>query len=143
MTKAREYRKHARETRIMRIGMADLSPRLRKLERALADIEGGAEPMRLSQPDGFVSGLVVSPELVLQSEWLPLVRGRGRRSGLRQHAARARDHRAGDGASQPLRLGQEVREMLRLELGGGAGAAAPAVRGRGRADIAAEAADGC
>ena len=38
--------------------------------------------MGLSDLDGFLTGIVVGPELILPSEWLPVIWG-GRRAGIR------------------------------------------------------------
>lgn len=53
--------------------MTDLPRRLRLLDAMIDNlIQQGGEPMLLSQLDGFVAGLVVSPELIPPEEWLPL-----------------------------------------------------------------------
>ncbi|MCB9959719.1 MAG: UPF0149 family protein [Rhodospirillaceae bacterium] len=49
--------------------------RLRKLDRFLSHPEHGDDVMLLSELDGFIAGLVVSPDLILPGEWLPLVWG--------------------------------------------------------------------
>lgn len=53
--------------------MSDLPRRLKLLD-AMIDvlIQQGGEPMLLSQLDGFVAGLVVSPEPIPPEEWLPM-----------------------------------------------------------------------
>lgn len=55
--------------------MDDISPRLKRLDRALMDLGGDADPMLLSQLDGVVAGVLVCPDLILPGEWLPLVWG--------------------------------------------------------------------
>ena len=52
-----------------------LSPRLRRLDRALCELPDTNDPMDLSQLDGFVAGLLVCPDLIMPSEWLPLIWG--------------------------------------------------------------------
>jgi len=46
-----------------------LPPYLRQLERVLARLETA---MLLSELDGFLAGVVVCPEMILPSEWLPV-----------------------------------------------------------------------
>jgi uncharacterized protein len=55
--------------------MDDISPRLKRLDRALMGLGGDADPMLLSQLDGLVAGVLVCPDLILPGEWLPLVWG--------------------------------------------------------------------
>lgn len=55
--------------------MTSLPPRLRALEDALLALYDKADPMILSELDGFVAGLLVCPDLILPNEWLPLVWG--------------------------------------------------------------------
>lgn len=52
-----------------------LTPALRKLERFLSRPEHGDEVMLLSELDGFISGVVVCPDLLMPSEWLGAVWG--------------------------------------------------------------------
>lgn len=52
-----------------------LTPRLRRLDRALCELADTNDPMDLSQLDGFVAGLLVCPDLILPSEWLPIIWG--------------------------------------------------------------------
>lgn len=47
---------------------------LEQLEAFLAQLDGD-EAMLLSELDGFLAGLVVSPDLILPSEWLPVIWG--------------------------------------------------------------------
>jgi uncharacterized protein len=54
--------------------MSKLSPKLRKLDRALLDIDND-HAMTLSEFDGFCAGLLVSPDLIAPDEWLPWVWG--------------------------------------------------------------------
>ncbi|MFM7402751.1 MAG: UPF0149 family protein [Erythrobacter sp.] len=51
--------------------MAGLPPRLRKLEKELLRLGDGA--MLVEEFDGFVAGLLVCPEMIAPSEWLPKV----------------------------------------------------------------------
>lgn len=55
--------------------MAILSPRLRRLDAALADLPAESEAMLLSELDGYLAGVIVCPELILPGEWLPAVWG--------------------------------------------------------------------
>ncbi|MBV9527331.1 UPF0149 family protein [Sphingomonas sp.] len=52
--------------------MARLPSRLRRLDDALADLPVD-DPMLLTELDGFLTGVIVSPELIRPSEWLPIV----------------------------------------------------------------------
>jgi len=47
---------------------------LQQLEARLASLAGD-EPMLLSELDGFLTGILVCPELIMPSEWLPIVLG--------------------------------------------------------------------
>lgn len=49
------------------------SPRLRRLDAALADLAADSDAMLLSELDGYVAGLIVCPEPIPPGEWLPLV----------------------------------------------------------------------
>jgi uncharacterized protein len=53
--------------------MPSLPPRLRKLEKRLLAHPG--EAMQLSELDGFMAGVIVCPELIMPSEWLPHIWG--------------------------------------------------------------------
>ena len=53
--------------------MARHDHRLHELDQALVALNEGA--MLLSEFDGFVAGLLVCPDLIPPSEWLPLVWG--------------------------------------------------------------------
>ena len=61
--------------------MRALSPRLKELAERLAELPADEEPMRLSEYDGFVAGLIVCPDLIPPSEWLPRVFGVGSETG--------------------------------------------------------------
>jgi len=52
-----------------------LSEELRQLDDFLLSEAVGEETMLLSQLDGFLTGLVVSPDMVTPGEWLPVVWG--------------------------------------------------------------------
>jgi uncharacterized protein len=54
--------------------MRQLPSRLRRLDDALADLAVD-EPMLLTELDGFLTGILVCPELILPGEWLPIVWG--------------------------------------------------------------------
>lgn len=49
------------------------SPRLRRLDAALADLAVDSDAMMISELDGYLAGVIICPELILPSEWLPLV----------------------------------------------------------------------
>lgn len=49
------------------------SPRLRRLDGALANLPAESEAMLLSDLDGYLAGVIVCPDLVPPAEWLPLV----------------------------------------------------------------------
>ena len=52
--------------------MRQLPSRLRRLDDALADLPLD-EPMLLTALDGFLTGVLVCPDLISPSEWLPVV----------------------------------------------------------------------
>ncbi len=54
--------------------MKQLASRLRRLDDALADLPL-EEPMLLTELDGFLTGISVSPEAILPAEWLQSVWG--------------------------------------------------------------------
>jgi len=49
--------------------------RLERLERFLLSLDAGDDAMLLSELDGFIAGIAVCPELIMPSEWLPVVWG--------------------------------------------------------------------
>lgn len=51
------------------------SPRLRRLDNALAGLPAESDAMLISDLDGYLAGVIVCPELILPGEWLPLVWG--------------------------------------------------------------------
>ena len=55
--------------------MKKLPSRLRRLDDALADLPVEDEAMLLSELDGFLTGVLVCPDLVMPGEWLRLVWG--------------------------------------------------------------------
>ena len=55
--------------------MSDIPRRLKQLEKLLASLDD--EAMLLSELDGFLAGILVCPDLIMPSEWLPMVWGRG------------------------------------------------------------------
>lgn len=57
--------------------MPALTARQRKLDRALSAAGATSDPMLLSELDGFLAGVLVCPDLILPSEWLPLVLSSG------------------------------------------------------------------
>jgi uncharacterized protein len=54
--------------------MRQLPSRLRRLDDALADLPLD-EPMLLTELDGFLTGILVCPDLIMPGEWLPCVWG--------------------------------------------------------------------
>lgn len=54
--------------------MRKLPSRLRRLDEALADLPLD-EPMLLTELDGFLTGILVSPDPIMPSEWLTVVWG--------------------------------------------------------------------
>ena len=54
--------------------MAGLSKKLQQLDEFLLK-EAGEDAMLLSELDGFLAGLIVCPEAVMPSEWMPVVWG--------------------------------------------------------------------
>lgn len=57
--------------------MNKLPSRLRRLDDALADLPVEDEAMLLSELDGFLTGILLCPEAVMPSEWLPRIWGGG------------------------------------------------------------------
>ena len=51
------------------------SPRLRRLDGALANLPAESDAMLLSELDGFLAGVVTCPEPIAPAEWLPVVWG--------------------------------------------------------------------
>jgi uncharacterized protein len=57
--------------------MDGLSPHLEQLDTALLGLPIDSEAMLLSELDGFLAGVIVSPEFIPPGEWLKLVWGGG------------------------------------------------------------------
>jgi uncharacterized protein len=55
----------------------DLPLPVRKLEERMAALPAECDVMLLSELDGFLTGIMVCPELIAPGEWLPLVWGGG------------------------------------------------------------------
>jgi uncharacterized protein len=53
----------------------DLSPRLKLLDEELNKLPIDSDAMILSQLEGFLAGIIVCPDMIMPSEWLPLVWG--------------------------------------------------------------------
>lgn len=53
--------------------MSRRPPRLRKLDRLLLDLPDDGGPMLVSELDGYLTGLLICPDLVVPSQWLPQV----------------------------------------------------------------------
>lgn len=57
--------------------MPSIPRHLKRLENELAGLPDDSEPMLISELDGFLAGILVCPDLIMPSEWLPIVWGRG------------------------------------------------------------------
>jgi uncharacterized protein len=55
--------------------MPSIPRRLKLLEKKLASLPLDGEAMLVSELDGFVAGILVCPDLIMPSEWLPWVWG--------------------------------------------------------------------
>src|SRR5215218_4482670 len=55
--------------------MQSIPRRLKLLEKKLASLPPDSEAMLVSELDGFLAGILVCPDLIMPSEWLPLVWG--------------------------------------------------------------------
>ncbi len=55
--------------------MQTIPRRLKLLEKRLISLPANSDAMLVSELDGFLAGLLVCPDLILPSEWLPLVWG--------------------------------------------------------------------
>ena len=55
--------------------MSDTDPELDRLRDLLNAIPAERDGMTVAELDGYVAGLNVCPEMVLPSEWLPVVWG--------------------------------------------------------------------
>lgn len=53
--------------------MQDISRRLTLLEKKLDELAEDCDPMSASQLEGYLAGIVVCPDLIMPSEWLPLI----------------------------------------------------------------------
>jgi uncharacterized protein len=52
-----------------------LSRKLRQLEDFLLSDAAGGDAMLLSELDGFLAGVIVCPEMIMPSEWMPVIWG--------------------------------------------------------------------
>lgn len=59
----------------------DLSPRLQLLDEELNKLIIDSDAMFLSQLEGFLAGIIVCPDMIMPSEWLPFVWGGGNEDG--------------------------------------------------------------
>lgn len=66
-----------------------LSKKLRQLDDFLLSEAVGDDAMLLSELDGFLAGLIVCPELIMPSEWLPIVWGEDGPAFEDEHQAQA------------------------------------------------------
>jgi len=55
--------------------MQNIPRHLKLLEKKLASLPADSEAMLVSELDGFLAGILICPELIMPSEWLPLVWG--------------------------------------------------------------------
>jgi uncharacterized protein len=55
--------------------MESIPRRLKLLEKKLASLPIESDAMLVSELDGFLAGILVCPDLIMPSEWLPLVWG--------------------------------------------------------------------
>ncbi|MBM6584135.1 UPF0149 family protein [Microvirga sp. BT689] len=55
--------------------MQTIPRRLKLLEKKLASLPADSGSMLVSELDGFLTGILVCPDLIMPSEWLPLVWG--------------------------------------------------------------------
>ena len=55
--------------------MQTIPRRLKLLEKKLASLPADSDAMLVSELDGFLAGILVCPDLIMPSEWLPLVWG--------------------------------------------------------------------
>lgn len=53
--------------------MQDIPRRLTLLEKKLDELAKDGEPMLVSQLEGYLAGIIVCPDLIMPSEWLPLI----------------------------------------------------------------------
>jgi uncharacterized protein len=60
---------------VMEFEVLESAKRLKALERELDRLDGFAETMLLTQLDGLLAGVIVCPDLIKPSEWLPLIWG--------------------------------------------------------------------
>jgi len=57
----------------------DLSGKLLELDDFLLSEAAGEDAMLLAELDGFLAGVIVCPDMIMPSEWLPAVWGKRRR----------------------------------------------------------------
>lgn len=53
--------------------MQDIPRRLTLLEKKLDELADDCDPMVVSQIEGYLAGIIVCPDLIMPSEWLPLI----------------------------------------------------------------------
>jgi len=53
--------------------MPTIPRRLTLLEKKLDELAEDCEPMLVSQIEGYLAGIIVCPDLIMPSEWLPLI----------------------------------------------------------------------
>ena len=70
--------------------MSNLSPLQRRLDRALDDLSEHGEPMTLSELDGYLAGIIVCPDTIMPSTWLPMVWGEGDNAAVFENMSQAK-----------------------------------------------------
>lgn len=55
--------------------MSDIPQALKLLDKLLAGLPDDIEPMLASELDGFLTGIIVSPDMIMPGEWLTMVWG--------------------------------------------------------------------
>lgn len=53
--------------------MQDIPRRLTLLEKKLDELAEDCDPMVVSQIEGYLAGIIICPDLIMPSEWLPLI----------------------------------------------------------------------
>lgn len=53
--------------------MQDIPRRLTLLEKKLYELAEDCDPMVVSQIEGYLAGIIICPDLIMPSEWLPLI----------------------------------------------------------------------
>ena len=86
--------------------MSDTDAELDRLHDLLNAIPAERDGMTIAELDGYVAALIVCPEMVLPSEWLPGVWGGNTNSRIRAHGSGRREFGATD--ARGWRLGPGI-----------------------------------